>query len=148
MTVLAGGTTGASQASPRPPTRAPRGADVSHNRSVVTHTTANSPATRANGWLPLLGSPTLAATTRTAHIGSLDDLAERLSLLRDLAGERFAQLCRRPPGRPDRGLGEVALVQGDAVAQPVQPLEGAAVGGDVTAVRDRVHLRVAGGVAA
>lgn len=49
-------------------------------------------ATRAQGWLPLLGPPSLATTTRTAHVGSLDDLAQRLELLRDLAGERFGSL--------------------------------------------------------
>jgi probable F420-dependent oxidoreductase len=49
-------------------------------------------ATKAQGWLPLLGSPSLARTTRTAHVGSLDDLADRVALLRDLAGDRFGSL--------------------------------------------------------
>jgi alkanesulfonate monooxygenase SsuD/methylene tetrahydromethanopterin reductase-like flavin-dependent oxidoreductase (luciferase family) len=49
-------------------------------------------ATRAQGWLPLLGPPQLATTTRTAHVGSLDDLERRLALLQDLAGDRFGSL--------------------------------------------------------
>jgi len=49
-------------------------------------------AERAQGWMPLVTTEQLATTIRSAHIGTLDDLAARLDQLRDLAGERFPAL--------------------------------------------------------
>ena len=49
-------------------------------------------AERANGWMPLLGPPTLLTTARSATISTLDALRYRLRLLRDLAGDRFADI--------------------------------------------------------
>jgi len=45
-------------------------------------------AERAQGWMPLLGPPELTTTTRTAHIGSTEALAQRVAELRELAGSR------------------------------------------------------------
>ena len=45
-------------------------------------------ANRAQGWMPLITSTDLAATTRSAYIGSIGDLVERLAVLRDLAADR------------------------------------------------------------
>jgi probable F420-dependent oxidoreductase len=42
-------------------------------------------AERAQGWMPMLGSPELSATTRTVHIASLDHLAELIAEVRDTA---------------------------------------------------------------
>ncbi len=60
-------------------------------------------ATRAQGWMPLLGSAEVAATTRTPHLDSVDSLAARLAMLRDLAGDRFAAIEVAIPyvGQPD-----------------------------------------------
>jgi probable F420-dependent oxidoreductase len=49
-------------------------------------------ATRAQGWLPMLAGTDISATTRTPHIGSIDELAAKIDELRELAGERFAEL--------------------------------------------------------
>jgi probable F420-dependent oxidoreductase len=49
-------------------------------------------AERAQGWMPLVGPPELAATTRTPAVGSIADIAERLGMLRELAGERSTSL--------------------------------------------------------
>lgn len=49
-------------------------------------------AERAQGWMPLITSPELASTIRSAHIGTPDDLAARLRVLRDMAGDRFELL--------------------------------------------------------
>jgi alkanesulfonate monooxygenase SsuD/methylene tetrahydromethanopterin reductase-like flavin-dependent oxidoreductase (luciferase family) len=49
-------------------------------------------ATRGQGWLPMLAGHDISATTRTPHIGSIDDLAEKIDELRELAGDRFAEL--------------------------------------------------------
>lgn len=62
-------------------------------------------ATRAQGWMPLLGPAALATTTRTAHLGSLDDLARSIGHLRELAGDRFDGLdiaVAVPAGDPER----------------------------------------------
>jgi len=62
-------------------------------------------ADRAQGWMPLLGPPSLASTTRTAHLGSLDDLACSVGRLRELAGDRFDALdiaVAVPAGDPAR----------------------------------------------
>jgi len=45
-------------------------------------------AQRAQGWMPLAGPPTLFATARTAELASVEDLATKVALLRDMAGER------------------------------------------------------------
>jgi probable F420-dependent oxidoreductase len=45
-------------------------------------------AERAQGWMPLLGSAVMATTTRTAHLESLESVAERVRMLRDFAGDR------------------------------------------------------------
>ncbi|KPM54545.1 LLM class F420-dependent oxidoreductase [Frankia sp. CcI49] len=42
-------------------------------------------AQRAQGWMPLIGPPELSSAVRTAAIGSLADLAERISEVRDAA---------------------------------------------------------------
>ncbi|GGM98479.1 LLM class F420-dependent oxidoreductase [Streptomyces fuscichromogenes] len=42
-------------------------------------------AQRAQGWMPLIGSPELIATTRTASIGSLSELADMIREMRDAA---------------------------------------------------------------
>jgi probable F420-dependent oxidoreductase len=49
-------------------------------------------AERANGWLPMLGPETLFATTRTARLSSVAELAEAIRQLRDEAGPRGAGL--------------------------------------------------------
>ena len=49
-------------------------------------------AERAQGWMPMGGPPELATTTRTAHLGGLDDVAAAIRELRDLAGERAGQI--------------------------------------------------------
>ncbi len=49
-------------------------------------------AEHAQGWMPLISSAEMSSTVRSAHIGSLAQLSERLDLLRDLAGDRFDQL--------------------------------------------------------
>jgi probable F420-dependent oxidoreductase len=49
-------------------------------------------AEHAQGWMPLTGSPDLAATARTPHLSSLADIAAKVRQLHDLAGERAGQL--------------------------------------------------------
>lgn len=49
-------------------------------------------AERAQGWMPLTGPAEMAATTRTPHLDSFDAIADRLVKLRELAGDRFADL--------------------------------------------------------
>ena len=49
-------------------------------------------AEHADGWMPLLGPAEMAATTRTPHLDSVEQIAERVALLRQYAGERFGQL--------------------------------------------------------
>ena len=49
-------------------------------------------ASRAQGWMPLGGSPQLAQTTRTAHVSSLENLTELIAEVKALAGERAAGL--------------------------------------------------------
>jgi probable F420-dependent oxidoreductase len=43
----------------------------------------------ASGWMPMMGSAEVAQTARTQAIVTPEDLAERLSVLRGYAGERF-----------------------------------------------------------
>jgi probable F420-dependent oxidoreductase len=49
-------------------------------------------ATRAQGWMPMSGPPEMATTTRTAHLGSLDDIAAAIRELREMAGERADEI--------------------------------------------------------
>lgn len=49
-------------------------------------------AERAQGWMPLAGPSSMFATVRSPEISSDDDLATRLAMLRELAGDRFAGL--------------------------------------------------------
>ena len=49
-------------------------------------------ADRAQGWMPLTGPAEMANTTRSPHLESVASISERLAMLRDLAGDRFAAL--------------------------------------------------------
>lgn len=49
-------------------------------------------AERAQGWMPLTGTPQLARTVRTPHLASTAELAAKVAELRDLAGDRADQL--------------------------------------------------------
>lgn len=49
-------------------------------------------AERAHGWMPLPGSGALIKTTRTPSVGSLDNLATMIAAVKDMAGERAAEL--------------------------------------------------------
>ncbi len=45
-------------------------------------------AERAQGWMPMLSNETVSTTTRTAHIGDIATLAQRVGELRDMAPNR------------------------------------------------------------
>ncbi len=45
-------------------------------------------ASKAQGWMPLLGPPQLATTARTAYLASMEDVATKIRDLRQLAGPR------------------------------------------------------------
>jgi probable F420-dependent oxidoreductase len=49
-------------------------------------------AARVQGWMPMIGPPTLASTTRTPHISSLDDIAAAVREIKELAGGRADQI--------------------------------------------------------
>jgi probable F420-dependent oxidoreductase len=49
-------------------------------------------ATRAQGWMPLIGPPGMFSTVRSPAITDVDDLRRSLVTLRDLAGDRFDSL--------------------------------------------------------
>lgn len=49
-------------------------------------------AQRAQGWMPLLGPAQVSATARTPPIGDTDDLAAKIAEVKDLAGDRAADL--------------------------------------------------------
>jgi probable F420-dependent oxidoreductase len=49
-------------------------------------------AERAQGWMPLTGPSGMFSTVRSPEISSTDDIVARLSLLKELAGERFDTL--------------------------------------------------------
>jgi probable F420-dependent oxidoreductase len=49
-------------------------------------------ATRAQGWMPMSGPPEMATTTRTAHFSGLDDIAEAVRDLKEMAGDRAGEL--------------------------------------------------------
>jgi probable F420-dependent oxidoreductase len=49
-------------------------------------------AERAQGWMPLTGPAAMASTVRSPVMTSVSDIAERLKMLADLAGDRFHEL--------------------------------------------------------
>ncbi len=49
-------------------------------------------ATRAQGWMPLLGPPSMAATVRTPFIDSLAGVADRVRALREMTADRTEPL--------------------------------------------------------
>ena len=49
-------------------------------------------AAKAQGWMPLLGSPQLATTARTAYLASMEEVATKIRDLRQLAGRRASSL--------------------------------------------------------
>jgi len=49
-------------------------------------------AERAQGWMPLTGPAGMFSTVRSPEVSSADDIVERMQLLKDYAGERFAAL--------------------------------------------------------
>ena len=49
-------------------------------------------ATRAQGWMPMSGPAEMATTTRTAHFSGLDDIAEAVRDLKEMAGDRAGEL--------------------------------------------------------
>ena len=49
-------------------------------------------AAKAQGWMPLLGSPQLATTARTAYLASMEEVATKIRDLRQLAGSRASSL--------------------------------------------------------
>jgi probable F420-dependent oxidoreductase len=49
-------------------------------------------AERGHGWLPMLAGTDISTTTRTPHIGSIDELGAKIAELRELAGDRAATL--------------------------------------------------------
>ncbi len=49
-------------------------------------------ATRAQGWMPMSGPPEMATTTRTAHLSGLDDIGAAIRELKEMAGDRAAEI--------------------------------------------------------
>jgi probable F420-dependent oxidoreductase len=49
-------------------------------------------AARGQGWMPMSVAPEVAATTRTAHLGGLDEIGTAIAELKELAGDRAEQL--------------------------------------------------------
>jgi alkanesulfonate monooxygenase SsuD/methylene tetrahydromethanopterin reductase-like flavin-dependent oxidoreductase (luciferase family) len=47
---------------------------------------------RAQGWMPLVGPLDMTSTVRSPHVGSVEAIIERLTLLREYAGDRFDSL--------------------------------------------------------
>jgi probable F420-dependent oxidoreductase len=45
-------------------------------------------ATKAQGWMPLIGPPEMARTTRTPHLARLEDVAAAVHELKEMAGGR------------------------------------------------------------
>jgi probable F420-dependent oxidoreductase len=62
-------------------------------------------ADRCQGWMPLIGSADLAATTRTPQVTTPADVAERVTRLRDLAGVRASSIDVAP-AYIDASIGE------------------------------------------
>jgi probable F420-dependent oxidoreductase len=49
-------------------------------------------AERAQGWMPLTGPAGMFSTVRSPEVSSADDIVARLELLKEYAGDRFAEL--------------------------------------------------------
>ena len=49
-------------------------------------------AERAQGWMPLTSHVDISATTRTPHLKTIDDLAARITWLKEVAGARGGEL--------------------------------------------------------
>ncbi len=49
-------------------------------------------AERAQGWMPLTGPAGIFPTVRSPPVTSVDDIVERMRMLRGLAGDRFAEI--------------------------------------------------------
>ncbi len=49
-------------------------------------------AAGAQGWMPLLGPPEMALTTRTPHLDTVESIAERMTILRGHAGDRMSEI--------------------------------------------------------
>lgn len=49
-------------------------------------------AAKCQGWMPMSGPAEMAATTRTAHLAGLDDIANAIREVKDMAGDRGDQL--------------------------------------------------------
>jgi probable F420-dependent oxidoreductase len=49
-------------------------------------------AEQAQGWMPLTGPAGMFSTVRSPEVTSVDDIAEKLAALKELAGDRFEQL--------------------------------------------------------
>ncbi len=49
-------------------------------------------AQRAQGWMPLSGPAAMFSTVRSPEVSSVDDLVARLATLREMAGDRFADI--------------------------------------------------------
>lgn len=58
----------------------------------------------AQGWMPMLGSAELSATTRTRHIGDLDQLADLVAEVREQAGRPIEIMCSYPPDEHPDGV--------------------------------------------
>lgn len=63
-------------------------------------------ATRADGWMPMLGSVQLSTTARSPHIADTAQLASRISDLRSIAGQR-ADRIRIVLAYPDRTIHDI-----------------------------------------
>ena len=68
-------------------------------------------ATKAQGWMPMIGPAEMAQTTRTPHLAGLDDVAAKIAEVKDMAGDRADQL-------------DFALLYGDAsIMTPERDIE-------------------------
>ena len=68
-------------------------------------------ATRAQGWMPMSGPPEMATTTRTAHFSGLDDIADAVRDLKEMAGDRAGE------------LDVMVLYSDDSILQPGKDVE-------------------------
>lgn len=49
-------------------------------------------AEKAQGWMPMIAPAEVATTTRTVHLEGMDDVAAKIVEIKDLAGDRAAEL--------------------------------------------------------
>jgi alkanesulfonate monooxygenase SsuD/methylene tetrahydromethanopterin reductase-like flavin-dependent oxidoreductase (luciferase family) len=49
-------------------------------------------AEKAQGWMPMLAGPTVAASARTPHLSTTADIAAAITTVKELAGERASSL--------------------------------------------------------